>query len=279
MYLNKRNNSRKYVCQNCGNKLHYYKDCPEPKKSFGIILFKIKNNSIQYLMIRRRNTIGFVQFIRGQYINTDINYIQTLFNVMTDEELILINNKNFDHLWEYLWLDNFYNNVNDKTRKDKQSSEIKFSNIKIGFYHNNEYINIDHFLKNKKSFYKEPEWEFPKGRRNINESEFGTALREFNEETAINKEDINCISEVNLFKEEYKSYDNVKYKNMYFLCKYNLDNDKFSILPERREQYTEVSDIRFLDINQVKEKIRNYAEYKLNMIELVDKYIRDNLLS
>ena len=28
-------------------------------------------------MICRRNTIGFVQFIRGQYINSDIDYIQT----------------------------------------------------------------------------------------------------------------------------------------------------------------------------------------------------------
>ena len=24
--------SKKYICQNCGNKNHHYKDCKEPKK-------------------------------------------------------------------------------------------------------------------------------------------------------------------------------------------------------------------------------------------------------
>ena len=36
----------------------------------------------RFLMIRRRNTIGFVEFIRGQYVYSDIDYLEKLIDVI-----------------------------------------------------------------------------------------------------------------------------------------------------------------------------------------------------
>ena len=36
---------------------------------------------------------------------------------MTDQEIEYIKTKNFDFLWEYLWLDNFYSKSSDKIRR------------------------------------------------------------------------------------------------------------------------------------------------------------------
>tara|TARA_Y100000991_G_scaffold210343_1_gene191524 strand:- start:859 stop:1698 length:840 start_codon:yes stop_codon:yes gene_type:complete len=266
--------SKKYICQNCGNKNHHYKDCKEPKKSYGIILYNInKHKKIEYLMICRRNTIGYVQFIRGQYINSDITYIQKLFDVMSNYEIKLISQENFDVLWEHLWFDKLYCNYSDRARKDKISSKDKFLSLSNGFVHNNKNINIAYFIENKSSFYDEPEWEFPKGRKNINESEYETALREFKEETGISTDHIINITKEAIFNEEYKSYDNVTYNNKYYITKYNSDIYKFNVNQNNKEQYTEVSNIQFIPYEQALKIIRNYCETKKEMLIKINSYI------
>jgi 8-oxo-dGTP pyrophosphatase MutT (NUDIX family) len=43
-------------------------------------------------------------------------------------------------------------------------------------------------LNNLNINYEHPEWEFPKGRKNKDESDIECALREFEEETGINRD-------------------------------------------------------------------------------------------
>ena len=83
-------------------------------------------------MICRRNTIGFVQFIRGKYVLSDIEYINKLFNVMTNKEVDIIkNNKNNFKYLEYLWLDHLYNKSSDNIRKDYESAEKNSTKLKL----------------------------------------------------------------------------------------------------------------------------------------------------
>ena len=77
-----------FICQNCGKRNHHIKNCYEPKTSFGIILYRIENEELQLLLIRRKNTLGFVQFVRGQYKDKDYIYLQKLINVMTKIQLV-----------------------------------------------------------------------------------------------------------------------------------------------------------------------------------------------
>tara|TARA_B110000208_G_scaffold51501_1_gene67668 strand:- start:31935 stop:32789 length:855 start_codon:yes stop_codon:yes gene_type:complete len=266
-----------YFCQNCG-KEHNIKICSEPKNSLGIILYKNTlepgashtpggvSKNIKFLMIKRKNTIGFVQFIRGQYLYSDIAYIQKLFNVMTNYEIELIQQKNFSELWEFLWMDKFYNNNHSSLKRKKKKSEQKFLKMVNGIKHNDETYTIGVFIERKKVFYEEQEWGFPKGRRNKYETNIDTALREFNEETNIPLNEIRINHAIGEIIEEYKSYDNVIYKNIYYICEYLGSKKKFDINVHKREQFMEISDIRFMDKTQAIEKIRPYLIEKKKIL-------------
>ncbi len=67
-------NSNPY-CNNCGKCGHILNDCKNPITSIGIISFKYNNltNSMEYLLIQRNNSFGFVEFIRGKYPLYNIN--------------------------------------------------------------------------------------------------------------------------------------------------------------------------------------------------------------
>ena len=73
-------------CNNCGKKSHIYKECLLPKISLGIKLYTYIDKVLHYLLVRRKDTIGYIEFLRGKYIKNDIEYIQTLFNQMTNQE-------------------------------------------------------------------------------------------------------------------------------------------------------------------------------------------------
>ena len=75
------------ICQNCGIKCHHIRTCNNPITSLGIVLYNRGKQGLRYLLVRRKNTIGFVEFIRGKYAINDKTYILQLFNVMTENEI------------------------------------------------------------------------------------------------------------------------------------------------------------------------------------------------
>ena len=73
----------KNICNNCGKYGHLFHQCKLPITSYGIILFRTINKKRQYLMIRRRDTFGYIDFIRGKYSINNVEQIQHIFNEMT----------------------------------------------------------------------------------------------------------------------------------------------------------------------------------------------------
>ena len=100
---NNNNYLRTQTCRNCGLNGHLYKDCIHPIMSFGIICYKIENNNIKYLMIQRKDSLSFMEFIRGKYETNNIDYISQLINNMTKEEKKLLEKKDFELIWNYAW--------------------------------------------------------------------------------------------------------------------------------------------------------------------------------
>ena len=131
--------------------------------------------------------------------------------------------------------------------------------------------------ENSTSNYTEQEWGFPKGRRNFNENDLCAAVREFNEETNISEIDIKLVSTTKTFIEEYKSYDNITYKNIYYLAEYCGDSP-LKIDPTKKEQFTEISNIDFFVLDDAMDKIRNYNLEKKNIIQKVDSFLNFNKL-
>jgi hypothetical protein len=63
-------------CNNCGKHGHLYHQCKMPITSIGIIAFRYNKNRqnidntngvLEYLMIRRKDTLGYIDFMRGKY--------------------------------------------------------------------------------------------------------------------------------------------------------------------------------------------------------------------
>ena len=58
----------KDICNNCGKFGHLFRHCKNPIVSFGCVLFRINNNVREYLMICRKDTLGYIDFIREKYV-------------------------------------------------------------------------------------------------------------------------------------------------------------------------------------------------------------------
>lgn len=204
-------NEKKEICKNCGKINHNYKDCSENILSYGIICFNRKTES--YILIKRRYSISFFDFIQGKYIITNLNFIIMLFENMTKEEKKLLLENDFNYLWGLL--------NDDQDSKNKYiSARNKFYIMKDGIYNNNKIYNIEFLINNTEC--KELEFEFPKGRRNKYETDFECALREFQEETGIIPD---CIDYIHLenFYEKFIGSNGKQYEYIYFLLIINDD--------------------------------------------------------
>jgi len=243
-------------CRNCGKRGHKYKDCLYPRLSYGIVLF---NDKDEIVMIERKDSISYIEFLRGKYKIEDSEYIQLLFNRMSVLEKDVILNNNFNILWNNLW----YSNISSK--KDYLRSYNKFILLDLKNYINNSTIN---YLNN--------EWEIPKGRRNLNETDIECAKREFQEETNIAQNDYDLLKNIEPFEEEYIGSNNIVYKNIYYIGKIKVNNYNLYIDKQNSDQVSEIRSIKWFSIIDCLTRIRDYSDYKLNVVDKIFNFIYSN---
>lgn len=245
------------ICKNCNKPFHTLKQCKYPITSYGIILLRTFNNELQYLMIRRKNSFGYIDFIKGQYSENSLEYLQKLFDEMSIEEKQFIkDNEDFNILWKRMWEDN------DIKSNIFNNSKQKFINLKSSGI-------IQQLIDGSNTNWIETEWEFPKGRRNYMEKDLECALREFEEETGINSNHIKLIENLLPFEETFVGTNDKIYKNKYFLASINSD---FNIFDELNNfQVSEVSKIEWKPLNNCNISIRPYNLEKINLINIIDK--------
>ena len=85
-------------CNNCGKQGHLYHQCKIPITSIGLITFRYHNNEIQYLMICRKDTLGYIDFMRGKYSIFNKDYVMNMLKQMTNEEKERLKTWTFDEL-------------------------------------------------------------------------------------------------------------------------------------------------------------------------------------
>lgn len=185
--MNTNNNN---YCNNCGTKGHIFYQCKQPITSVGIIVFKVNSNKKrEYLLIRRKDSIGYVEFMRGKYNIYNKMYISNIISEMTNEEKSRILNNDFDSLWKQLWGDD----INTQYRGEEKISKDKFELLKTGVITNDKEYSLESLIAESKSNWIETEWGFPKGRHNNQEKDILCALREFEEETGYSRLSITII--------------------------------------------------------------------------------------
>jgi 8-oxo-dGTP pyrophosphatase MutT (NUDIX family) len=228
--------------------------------------FNLNNydNIIQYLLIRRRNSLNYVEFIRGKYDINNLDYIEKSINFITAKEKNLIKNTGFDILWKDLWGEENVNNCNEYNE-----SIEKFNLLKNGFYVKkndiNLYVNFDKLINDSVYNYVEPEWGFPKGRRNLREKNIECAKREFEEETTISNDNINIINMTPL-EETYIASNSLKYKHIYYISQIKNKNIELKIDNNNKNQKIEIGDISWFTFKDSLKIIREYNIEKKNIL-------------
>ncbi len=260
--MNKNNN----MCNNCGKIGHLFHQCKLPITSYGIILFRSSSKGPQFLMIRRKDSFGLIDFIRGKYLCHNTSQLQKCVDEMSLQEKDNILNQPFDNLWKQLWGEN--NNI--QYRNEESTSSKKFDIIKNGVYVNGDKITLEDIVKNSTTQWSETEWEFPKGRRNFQEKDVECAVREFEEETGYSKKDITLIDNLLPFEEIFIGSNHKSYKHKYFLGYMNETIDSLNNF-----QKTEVSKLEWKTIDECLEAIRPYHLEKKQLIINVDKILKE----
>ena len=226
-------------CNNCGKYGHQFHQCKNPITSFGLIVCRYHPfKGYQYLMIRRRHSFGYIDFMRGKFTLSHQSHLRELIDEMSQEEKkTVLSMKQFKHM------------ANQK----KNTVELN----------DKESINkIHHLVKNSSTDWSETEWEFPKGRRNVHEKEVECAIREFTEETGIT--DISIVQNIFPLEEIFIGSNFKAYKHRYYLgymkyydsLKYNLSNF----------QTSEVSKVEWKSLDECMRDIRNYNKHKKRVL-------------
>ena len=261
-------NSGNY-CNNCGKTGHLFHNCKIPITSLGVIAFRSNKGIIEYLMIRRKETLGYIDFMRGKYQLTDREYIVNMLKQMTNAEKKSIMEEDFDKLWKDIWGDEGYNN---KYKMEETTSKGKFNVLKQGG------LGFDYSLKDlireTEDKWLEPEWGFPKGRRNYQEKDYECAVREFCEETGYDTTMIEPMINVMPYEEIFTGSNYKSYKHKYFLMymKHSDTKDTDSY------QKSEVSKMEWGSLDNCLSNIREYNLEKKDIIHKVDTCLKKLML-
>ncbi len=256
-----KNNRGSQFCNNCGKTGHLFSNCKKPIISSGIISFCKKNNNIYYLMICRKDSLGFVDFLRGKYSLNNVQHISKLIDEMTIREKDMLLKKSFNELWFYLW-GTF---VGNQYKSEEKVSKEKFNILKDGL---NTGETLKSIIENSKTYWTEPEWGFPKGRRNNGENDIKCAMREFMEETGCRRYTFNIIENILPYEEIFTGSNFKSYKHKYYLAniKDTVDLNNF--------QKSEVSNVKLCDINEVLTLIRPYSLERIKIIKKIDNILK-----
>jgi 8-oxo-dGTP pyrophosphatase MutT (NUDIX family) len=258
----------------------------------------IIKNKLKILMIRRKNTVGYIEFIRGRYDHTNNDAILYLLNQMTHDEINYLKTHSFEEIWCNLWngkyndlpldenviknLDTlnesqFIINLEKLSSKDRyiytkiHLKEFGISKEKFDYIMNNSILDL--LDSSIDIIYEQPEWGFPKGRRNLHEKNLDCAIREFTEETGIEANNIEVMDRIYPINETLTGTNNINYKHTYYLSIGKKEDVNLN-LPSQK---IEIGAIGWFTYDEAKNMIRSYHINRLKILEDIVIFLAHNL--
>jgi len=261
------------LCNNCGKQGHSFHQCKLPITSYGIILCRPSNKGIQFLMIRRKDSFGYIDFIRGKYSPYNIEQLQHTINEMSLIEKKQIITEPFNKLWAMMWGNTSSEN---QFRSEESISVKKFELITNGVYINNVKYTLRDLVEKSDTAWTETEWEFPKGRRNPQERDLDCGLREFEEETGYSQNSIAIVENILPYEEIFIGSNHKSYKHKYFLAYMNQYNnqEKDDIINLQNYQRSEVSKLEWKTFDECLKSIRPYNLEKKKIITNINHLLQ-----
>ena len=285
----------KQNCSNCNKIGHNSKQCSEPITSVGIFCFKLDsvikntfnhnlnnisyydfdnnynlnmsnilkfnkyNKMIKFLLVRRKHSLNYIDFIKGKYNLNDVDNILNMFNHMSIMEVDRIKTNNFNDLWCNLW--NKTANYKIYNNEMIQSCN-KFNKMKE--------LGIIYDILNRCNPYPYPEWEIPKGRRDMNEKNIDCAIREFSEETQMNCDNYSILNCINPIHDNFLGTNNKQYKHIFYIAQAN-NNEEIEL--NSIHHNNEIDTIKWCNWDEIIILLRPYNENKIKIITSVFLFI------
>ena len=259
-------NTKSMYCNNCGCRGHVFKTCKDPITSCGLLLLReiyepmklpASPAIVSVLMVKRKDSMAYMEFIRGKYSLESLDLVSRLILNMTMVEQEKITTQSFDTLWTDMW----------GSGRDTHSIEYEIAKKQY------DALDKDDLVRKNPSVYADPEWGFPKGRRMKGETDVNCAAREFWEETNIPSEAY-TILENTAYTEIFTGTNDVEYKHVYFIAllkNSRLINTAQKLTPMQKR---EVSEVAWKTLKQSKEITRPHYSERKKIVEQIEREIQ-----
>jgi 8-oxo-dGTP pyrophosphatase MutT (NUDIX family) len=269
------------VCSNCGLVGHVFRNCVAPVTSYGVIMVRTREpwdaiaslskhegcitgmemmpGGLEFLLIQRRDSIGFIEMMRGKYKINDIDYIRQHIAGMTANERERYRKGPFHQLWKEMWGEIPQTQYKNEYEHARQKWEDLLNGVTLS---SGEFIQYDSLLESVGQAPNTPEWGFPKGRRDARESDFTCAMREMMEETGVSDKDVIPIGNIEPLSENFFGSNHVHYCHKYYIVwvpssvevKYTTDNIHMK---------QEIGDIRWCTIDEALQLLRSVEKREI----------------
>lgn len=208
------------------------------KQSYGIACCRFDRNIPQILLVQRRFTYAFNAFVYGMYDNSNSATIMALLNKMTIDEKIILRRADFRQAWSHIWISTRFDTA--RFRKLEELFNANFG--RDGGTRLHDFIS-------RSANDGRLVWEIPKGRKRNQEADIHAAIREFYEETGMEKKQYflyPTATRVNTFID-----NNVRYSHKYYIARADrLVSPQVRLVNET--QIEEISAIRWMSIEEIR---------------------------
>jgi len=225
------------------------------------MIFSIdKQMRISVLLIKKRTTYAYIDFVNARYNKYDDESISSLLSKMTNEEKLELMSMDFNRIiYKFNFLKGGY----------KEADALlgnRYDRLKDAFDRN---FNTDSGrtklkMLASKTGSTELLWEFPRGRAYKGERSINCAMREFYEETGIRSEEYYILPEEKFCLVQRD--EGREYISYYYIGVMNQPRDVYLNLTNYHQVH-EVADIRFIPL----EDLRHYNIY---CVEKIYKYLK-----
>lgn len=203
----------------------------------------------KFVMVSRRLSLGFTQFVSGNYSLTMPNTLGNLIEQMYPSEIELLMTKSYREL---LMISSSIG-LDDPLNVKHLLAQAKHD-ILVNIPDNRR--NLAWFLKNYSPHYDTQEWGFPKGHRNNKEKMIDCALREFREETGITSDRIHVFDNLEPIVEDMVGTNGVKYHHVYYLATVDAVHE------EIQEDTREIGEVRWVTYSECIDLLRPHHPHK-----------------
>ena len=294
---------RPTFCNNCGECTHTSKACPQPVISCGVVMFRRDDaaereraaaalderthrlyglhdaallapapadRSLRYLLVRRRDSMSLVEFVRGKYDPSDVRFLHQMFSEMAQGERERLRGVSFSVLWTTMW------SCTSTSNFDYDVARGKFERIRAGYrLQDGRQVSIERLLRDTSTPYLEPEWGFPKGKRNRRESDLECARRECCEETGCGRDDFWVLHQLGSTWEEFRGSNGVLYRHNYFVARF-AGGAEVRVDSDNAHQASEIGDIGWFTLGEAMRKFRPYDIEKKVMLAKLDNVLSNH---